>query len=331
MVTIRSVFGSRVSLRVDLDSRTTKDPSGDKVAKRQGCTVIIDQADLATSHDYRPFVCGHNPDYYPGTDPLGASTEMLQQLRDGKQVDFHFNSDSDMAGNLSMLGQLTGPVTDAPQMSLRAGIQMYGCSLHRVEPVDLAWPVLLNDKPVDLPVLHAMCSFPDGEEAHIYFLDQLDNPLTMIGELGVVPEIFGTIQITFPPADVKAALQIQSDMEKSLADKKPVEIYGIYFDFNSSVIKPQSESVLKEIAGILQKNPDWKLSVSGHTDNIGDDAANLTLSQQRAAAVKDALVTRYRIAPDRLATSGHGASEPIATNSTMIGRAKNRRVELQRQ
>jgi OmpA-OmpF porin, OOP family len=63
-------------------------------------------------------------------------------------------------------------------------------------------------------------------------------------------------------------------MEKALADKQKVEIYGIYFDFASSTIKPESETVLKQISDILHKNPDWKLSVAAHTDNIGDAGFN---------------------------------------------------------
>ena len=63
----------------------------------------------------------------------------------------------------------------------------------------------------------------------------------------------------------------------------------------------------------------------------GGDKANLALSQRRAAAVKDALVTRYQIAPGRLATSGYGAASPIESNATLEGRARNRRVELRRQ
>ena len=122
-----------------------------------------------------------------------------------------------------------------------------------------------------------------------------------------------------------------SKMEQALAAKKPVEIYGIYFDFNSATIKPDSEAVLKQISDIMHRNPDWKLSVSGHTDNIGEAAFNQGLSERRAAAVKEALVSRYGIAADRLTTSGHGASQPIETNSTVEGRARNRRVELERQ
>jgi outer membrane protein OmpA-like peptidoglycan-associated protein len=89
--------------------------------------------------------------------------------------------------------------------------------------------------------------------------------------------------------------------------------------------------VLRQIADIMRKNPDWNLGVSGYTDNIGGDKANLALSQRRAAAVKDALVTRYQIAPGRLATSGYGAASPIESNATLEGRARNRRVELRRQ
>ena len=112
---------------------------------------------------------------------------------------------------------------------------------------------------------------------------------------------------------------------------KPVQIYGIYFDFNSATIRPESEVVLAEIAEILKKNPDWTLSVDGHTDNIGGAAFNQPLSEQRAAAVKDALVKRYKIPPNRLVTHGYGLSRPIETNDTVAGRARNRRVELMRQ
>jgi OOP family OmpA-OmpF porin len=71
--------------------------------------------------------------------------------------------------------------------------------------------------------------------------------------------------------------------------------------------------------------------VDGHTDNIGGDTFNLDLSQRRAAAVKQALATRYHIGPDRLSTAGFGATRPVESNDTMEGRARNRRVELVRQ
>jgi outer membrane protein OmpA-like peptidoglycan-associated protein len=86
--------------------------------------------------------------------------------------------------------------------------------------------------------------------------------------------------------------------------------------------------VLAEIARVVQQNPSWSLAVEGHTDNIGGDASNIDLSKRRAAAVKQALVARYRIDGQRLQTNGYGASRPKDTNDTIEGRARNRRVEL---
>ena len=84
-------------------------------------------------------------------------------------------------------------------------------------------------------------------------------------------------------------------IEQELKQTGQAEVYGIYFDFASDKIKPESEPVLREIADALNHNPTWKLRVEGHTDNIGGDEYNLDLSQRRAEAVKSALVTRYHI------------------------------------
>jgi outer membrane protein OmpA-like peptidoglycan-associated protein len=82
---------------------------------------------------------------------------------------------------------------------------------------------------------------------------------------------------------------------------------------------------------VLKAHPQWKLRIDGHTDGIGNDAANLDLSKRRSAAVKAALVTRYGIEGGRLSTGGYGESRPQATNETPEGRARNRRVELRRE
>jgi len=119
-------------------------------------------------------------------------------------------------------------------------------------------------------------------------------------------------------------------LEQALAARKPVDVYSIYFGFNSDSIRDESEPTLKEIAELMRRHPEWKLGVSGHTDSIGDDAYNLGLSSRRAAAVKAALGSRYGIALARLATNGFGRSQPRDTNDTLEGRARNRRVELVR-
>ncbi|MDB4911043.1 MAG: putative periplasmic protein, partial [Gemmatimonadetes bacterium] len=120
------------------------------------------------------------------------------------------------------------------------------------------------------------------------------------------------------------------NMESALAARKPVDVYGIYFAYNSAEIRPQSDSTLDAIAAIMKRDPTWKLTVTGHTDNVGGDASNLVLSRRRSASVKAALVSRG-ISTDRLATGGSGSASPKATNATLQGRAQNRRVELTRQ
>lgn len=117
-------------------------------------------------------------------------------------------------------------------------------------------------------------------------------------------------------------------LEQALSQNQKVDIYSIYFSFNSDVIRDESQPTLKDIAEVLRRHPDWKLQVNGHTDGIGGDQSNLDLSKRRAAAVKDGLVKQYKIDGNRLATAGYGKSQPRDTNETLEGRARNRRVEL---
>ena len=120
----------------------------------------------------------------------------------------------------------------------------------------------------------------------------------------------------------------EKKIEPELAKEKKALVYGIYFDYKSDEIKKESEPVLKEIAQAMADKPDWKLTITGHTDNIGGHKYNLDLSQRRAAAVKKALVERYHEDPNRLSTGGDGDFHPVDTNDTLEGRARNRRVEL---
>ncbi|MFN2315236.1 MAG: OmpA family protein [Gemmatimonadales bacterium] len=107
-----------------------------------------------------------------------------------------------------------------------------------------------------------------------------------------------------------------------------VATQGILFATNSARIRPESTPTLEEIARILRENPALRLGIEGHTDADGDDAHNLTLSEQRAAAVKTFLVEEHRIAEGRLQPSGHGESKPVADNASPEGKQQNRRVEL---
>ncbi|PRD54135.1 OmpA family protein [Sphingobacterium gobiense] len=103
---------------------------------------------------------------------------------------------------------------------------------------------------------------------------------------------------------------------------------GILFDTRASRIKPQSFGVIKSVADLLQENQQLRLQIVGHTDNVGDDKTNLTLSEQRAAAVKEILVSTHSIAADRLETLGKGEAVPVSPNDSEAGRTQNRRVEF---
>ena len=107
-----------------------------------------------------------------------------------------------------------------------------------------------------------------------------------------------------------------------------VALQGIYFDTGLATLKPESFDAIAEVANLMKMKPDWTIEVVGHTDSVGDDASNRRLSDERAAAVRSALVSRYGVDGARLTSRGAGESEPVADNGTEAGRALNRRVEL---
>lgn len=104
-------------------------------------------------------------------------------------------------------------------------------------------------------------------------------------------------------------------------------IRNIQFEFAKSTLQPSSLVELKKVVNFLQKNPSNNIAIYGHTDNIGNKSANLQLSINRALAVKQYLISQG-IDGKRIETKGFGSSDPITTNSTDVGRAKNRRVEF---
>jgi OOP family OmpA-OmpF porin len=114
----------------------------------------------------------------------------------------------------------------------------------------------------------------------------------------------------------------------ALAEKGRVSTQGIYFDTGSDRIRPESSGTLKEIGTMLKEHPELKLTIEGHTDNVGAAPANLTLSEKRAAAVRQQLVDTYQIDGARLQAKGLGQTKPAGSNDTPEGRQQNRRVEL---
>jgi OmpA-OmpF porin, OOP family len=104
----------------------------------------------------------------------------------------------------------------------------------------------------------------------------------------------------------------------------------INFETGKSVIQPESQNIIDRIAEMLNTDAALKVSIEGHTDNVGNAAANKTLSENRARAVVNALAAKG-IDKSRLSAKGWGQEKPVADNSTDEGKAKNRRVEIVKQ
>ena len=101
----------------------------------------------------------------------------------------------------------------------------------------------------------------------------------------------------------------------------------VNFGFDSSDLTPSAKANLDKLAQVLKNNMDTNINIYGHTDSKGTDAYNLSLSERRAAAVKNYLVSQG-VSSSRMFTMGVGEKEPVASNDTDAGRAENRRVEF---
>ncbi len=139
---------------------------------------------------------------------------------------------------------------------------------------------------------------------------------------GYLPEEF--------PIILKEGEPVVKDVKLKKKAKKGVTIrlQNIYFDTGKATIKPESYPILDKVAEFLKANPNAIVEIQGHTDSVGSDSYNMTLSQARAEAVRNYLITYHHIEPTRLVAKGYGETMPIGDNLTIEGRAMNRRVEF---
>jgi outer membrane protein OmpA-like peptidoglycan-associated protein len=112
-----------------------------------------------------------------------------------------------------------------------------------------------------------------------------------------------------------------------VAKDSKIVLRNVFFDTDKSTLKPMSYTELDKLVEILNNNPKMKIEIGGHTDNVGTKTYNQKLSQSRAEAVVNYLISK-NISKDRLDFKGYGMDEPIASNDTADGRAQNRRVEF---
>lgn len=258
------------------------------------------------------------PDTFPGTTDFQFSVDQLSELKlNGQTADSETSIEPGLAGNLTTISALMTP-------DPWAALPKSTCTLTRVESTDVAVPVIVNNQRTELPAIHTLCK-KDSGTFDTYVLDNAENPINLGSNNSNGSMRSAITEITF------LTKQPSRQIEESLAQTGRAQVYGIHFDFASATLRPESEAVLKQIAQAMTEHPDWKISVEGHTDNIGGDAYNQDLSNKRAVAVAQALVERYHISAGRFTPVGYGASRPVAANDTIQGRALNRRVELVRQ
>jgi OmpA-OmpF porin, OOP family len=117
-----------------------------------------------------------------------------------------------------------------------------------------------------------------------------------------------------------------AEVAKEMLEKGRATI-DIEFDFDKAIVKPKYHDEIKKFADVMKDYPDLKVTIEGHTDNIGGKAYNENLSMRRSKSIMKYMVDKFGIDASRLTAKGYGMSKPIASNKTAAGRQKNRRVE----
>jgi outer membrane protein OmpA-like peptidoglycan-associated protein len=298
-------------------------PDGAAGTRTMASERYVHDADLVAARSYRTaFEEGVSEDY-PGTTALGASSAVLAELRGVGRARYALVGESSWV--MPALAGATGAAM--PGADLVAGLTRTASVAFKGELVRKGrghFSVLVNGQPQSLPALVAAGRFTarDGTamDAELTLLDDPGNPLALQWRIG--GSSLRVVRLDFPLPKAGSALA------QTLRAEKRVVLPGLYFDFGSAVLRPESARHLPAIVAAIRAAPAGKLVIEGHTDAVGADAANLALSQARAEAVRRALVQQDASLAARLSSQGHGESRPQADNATLQGRARNRRVEL---
>jgi hypothetical protein len=342
-------------------------PGNEKVealARRLTWPRHVRSEDLEQSSRMTLLYASTDPENYAGQTFAETSKKVLSALKSGSEVPFVFGPYAGLKADGNPLTALQASaakpappakssaggaplVPDMGQlfnMLLGSARHYYRGNLKRVEPQDVPVAVLVNGVRVNLPAVHAAGTFTFGQEeplkAEVWWLDNPDWPLTLHWSFGPASDLI--TRIDWPEGSGGttagggglgggAGGGGAHDMAAQLAGKScRVELHGIYFNSGSAVLLEESEPMLAQVAGLVKASPEGQLTIEGHTDNIGSAEYNQQLSEHRANAVRDALVSHYGVPAARLSAKGYGLTRPVETNATVEGRARNRRVELTR-
>lgn len=285
---------------------------------------IVRRDDLEEGRLYAHYFHTKGSVTIPGSTAIGVSRAVLRALRTTGSAEL----------DIVPGGSAAAPADTASHPSLYDYVVTY--RLSRVGSGTVPVTVAVNDTVLALAAVHARGDYM-GDKAEFFFLDDEENPLALSYRFDTGgEEVDGghdlqVVKIAYGCSAPAGGIDRVTLLERALREQRKAVVYDLYFDFNSAALRRESDSTLAVIAEVMRRNPDWKLSIQGHTDAVASDRYNLELSGRRAAAVKDALTGGYRITPGRLTTAGYGESRPQDRNDTVEGRARNRRVELIRQ
>jgi hypothetical protein len=258
--------------------------------------------DRQAAHTYVLGYAARMPEIIEGSTSLGLSQAVLEELR--------------TQGGSSL-------------------VLIYSDRLDRIDcrltttGIDVKVPVIVEDQVFDVPTIQARAVCGSGNRSgrgSLVFANDLANPVLIESILDFSWERqTRTERVT----RVTAGSGLHRDMVQSLRTLGAYDVYGLHFDFDSANLRPETAQLVREIAQMLRENPKWVLQIAGHTDSVGGQTYNLGLSQKRSEAIRAALIGEG-IAPQRLVAIGYGMDRPKADNSTMSGRAINRRAEFRR-
>ncbi len=160
----------------------------------------------------------------------------------------------------------------------------------------------------------------------IISIDAVDHYICVVTASVDSKVVYSLVTIETKPMD-KGMISLEN-LDAGLVAKGHIAIYDIYFETGKSEIKGESYDAIKTIAEYLKTHADQQYLVVGHTDNVGDFDANITLSNERANAVVNSLIVDHSVNKEQLKSYGVGPAAPVSSNSTEEGQAKNRRVEI---
>jgi outer membrane protein OmpA-like peptidoglycan-associated protein len=287
---------------------------------------FVSAADLATASRVHLIYDAKGPLEYPGYTAWSISKAVYEQLRTSGTAQFQMMTGEPPAGARILPGVSFASTQFVP-------VRWRG-TLARVGAGPEPFPMIINGKRVTVHALHVRAELTGrGEQwtPEVWVLADSAHPLLLKVLSIKPPKTFQVVRVDVPDESPNASgAGGMRALERELATTCRVELPGIYFAFTSAMLDPVSDRAITSLAALLAQHRDWSVVIEGHTDSIGGEAANRTLSERRAQAVRERLVAGHLVEATRLRAVGYGASKPREPNATIEGRARNRRVELAR-